>query len=129
MTAHGRARLGRSGEIAALVWLLLKGYRLRHRRWRGSGGELDLVMERAGVLVFVEVKTRSDAGFGGATAAVDRGKRERIVRAASAYLSQFGLWESPSRFDVVTLEKVEGLWPWRIRHWVGAFQADCGRLL
>lgn len=109
--------------------MLLKGYRLRHRRWRGPGGEIDLVLERGGIVVFVEVKTRSSVSFGGAAAAVDRDKRERIVRAASAYLSRFGLWESPSRFDVVTLEKKDGPWPWRIRHWEGAFRADCGRLL
>ncbi len=113
----------------ALVLLLLKGYHLRHRRWRALGGELDLVMERGGVVVFVEVKTRSGSSFGGAVASVNHGKRERIIRAASAYLSRFELWESPSRFDVVTLEKKAGLWPWRIRHWVGAFRADCGWLL
>lgn len=121
--------LGRRGELAALVMLWLKGYRLRHRNWRGPRGELDLVMQRRGEIVFVEVKTRSGESFGGARAAVDHEKRRRLTAAASSYLSRFSLWERPCRFDVVAVERSKR-WPfWRLAHLESAFRPDLGRRL
>jgi putative endonuclease len=109
--------------------LRLKGYRVRDRNWRGPSGELDLVVERHGEIVFVEVKTRSGQGFGGALGAVDRAKRSAIDRTASAYLGRHGLWNRPCRFDIVTVERAPRL-PWvRIRHFVDAFGEDRGRLM
>jgi len=120
-------RAGRLGELVALAWLVLHGYRPRARRFRAGGGEVDLVVERGGTVVFVEVKTRRGEGFGGAVAAVDARKRRRLARAAAAYLSRHGLWDRPTRFDVVTLERG---WPgWRIRHLRDAFRPGTGRLL
>ena len=129
MARTSRQRTGRSGEWIALGLLWLKGHRLRHRNWRGGGGELDLVMARGRTVVFVEVKTRSSDDFGGAAAAVHAAKRQRLVRAASAYLSRHGLWERPCRFDVVTVERRAGLIPWRVSHLRGAFRPDLGRQL
>jgi len=124
-----RARLGRAGELAALLWLLAKGYRFRHRRWATRGGELDLVMERGRTIVFVEVRTRSSRAFGGAAASVDAEKRRRIVWTAEAYLSRHGLWERPCRFDVVAIERRGGVVPWRLRHYRDAFRPEPGRRL
>lgn len=130
MAAEQRAgRLGRSGELIALAVLVVKGYRLRHRNWRGPSGELDLVMERRGRIVFVEVKTRSGRQFGGAEAAFDRAKRAAVARTAASYLSRFGLWDRPCRFDLVAIERIGRLPGWRIRHTVDAFAPDRGRLL
>jgi putative endonuclease len=120
-------RLGRRAEWAALLLLMAKGYRLRHRRWRGSGGELDLVMRQRDTTVFVEVKARSDDDFGGAAAALNNTKQKVLTRAASAYLSRYSLWERPCRFDLVTIERVGGLIPWRVRHYRDVFQPNLGR--
>jgi putative endonuclease len=120
-------RLGRRAECAALLLLMSKGYRPRHRRWRGSGGELDLVMQHRDTTVFVEVKARSDDLYGGAAAALDAKKQKVLTRAASAYLGRYGLWERPCRFDLVTIEKTGGLFPWRIRHYRDVFQPNLGR--
>jgi len=125
----GPGRLGRGGERAALILLLLKGYRPRHRNWRGPSGELDLVVERGGQIVFVEVKARSSELFGGAVAAFDRDKRLAVARTAAAYLSRNGLWDRPCRFDLVTIERTNRFPWWRPRHIVGAFEPDLGRLL
>lgn len=122
-------RLGRGGELAALILLLLKGYRLRHRNWRGPSGELDLVVERGGRIVFVEVKTRSSELYGGAVAALDRDKRSAVARTAASYLGRYGLWDRPCRFDLVAIERVERFPGWRPRHVVGAFEPDLGRLM
>lgn len=127
MAAARHLRTGRLGELAALVLLVLKGHRVRHRNWTCPAGELDLVAERRGVVVFVEVKTRSSRGFGGALAAVDDRKQRQLARVAALYLSHFELWQRPCRFDVVAVERVGGLLPWRVRHVRDAFRADLGR--
>jgi len=122
-------RLGRGGELAALILLVLKGYRLRHRNWRGPSGELDLVVERGGRIVFVEVKTRSSELYGGAVAALDRDKRLAVARTAASYLGRYGLWDRPCRFDLVAIERGERFPWWRPRHVAGAFEPGLGRLL
>ena len=122
-----RQRLGRLGEWSALVLLLAKGYRPRHRNWRGAGGELDLVAESRGAIVFVEVKTRSSTLFGGAGAAVDWKKQRALTRVSAAYLSRHELWDRPCRFDVVTIERRKGFPYWSIRHYRNAFSPDLGR--
>jgi len=121
---HG---LGRAGEWFALFLLLAKGYRLRHRNWRGGGGELDLVMSQRGATIFVEVKARSSADFGGAVAAFDGEKKKRMVRASSAYLGRFSLWDRPCRYDLVTFERAAGFFPWHVRHYRDVFQPNLGR--
>ncbi len=124
-----RRLLGRLGEWAALALLLAKGYRPRHRNWRGAGGELDIVVERRREIVFVEVKARSSSLFGGAGAAVDREKQRTLTRVSAAYLSRHELWDRPCRFDIVTVEKRKRFPYWNIRHWVNAFSPDLGRQL
>lgn len=121
-------RFGRRAERVALLLLLARGYRLRHRNWEGGGGELDLVMERRGEIVFIEVKARGSDLFGGAAAAVDAHKRRALTRAAGAYLGRFGLWDRPSRFDVIAIERRKGIFPWRLRHYQNAIQPDLGRM-
>jgi putative endonuclease len=122
-----RRFFGRFGEWGALMWLLMRGYRLRHRNWRGPSGELDLVMGHRGEIVFVEVKARSGRGFGGALGAVHQTKREALVRTASAYLSRFGLWDHPCRFDVIGIEKREKGPGYTVTHVPNAFRPDLGR--
>jgi putative endonuclease len=124
-----REQIGRGGERTALILLLLKGYRPRHRNWRGPGGELDLVVERGGRIVFVEVKTRSSGLYGGALAAFDRDKQAAVARTAAAYLGRYSLWDRPCRFDLVAIERRARFPWWRSRHVVGAFTPDLGRLM
>jgi putative endonuclease len=112
-----------------MALLLLKGYRPRHRNWRGAGGELDLVVEKRREIVFVEVKARTTDLFGGAVAAVDAHKRRILTRTSSAYLSRHGLWDRPCRFDIVTVERRRSFPFWGVRHYRDAFRPDLGRRL
>lgn len=97
-------RLGQSAEARACAELQARGLQLVERNYRVRGGEIDLIMRDVdGTLVFVEVRARSHAAYGGAAGSVDATKRRRIVLAARHYLAH--LPEEPvCRFDVVTLE-------------------------
>jgi len=72
-------------QVAA--WLLrLKGYTILARRFAVSGGEIDLVARRGGVIAFVEVKARADLEV--AVIAITATKRRRIARAARVWLAR-----------------------------------------
>jgi putative endonuclease len=93
--------LGERGEEAAARHLESLGFRILDRRFRTRGGEIDLVAEDAGTLVFVEVKTRSSDRFGSPAEAVDARKRSRLLRAARIYMTRRGGADRACRFDVM----------------------------
>jgi putative endonuclease len=78
---------GRAGEDLASIHLEKLGYRIVMRNWRCRIGEIDIIAERDGELVFVEVKTRNSSRFGTAAEAVDWRKAARLRRLALAYLT------------------------------------------
>jgi len=96
-------RLGLAGEKMAERYMKKDGYRILDRRWRCKEGEIDLVAEKGGEVVFVEVKTRATDAFGGALVAVDGFKASRLRAAAYVYLNRHSLWEKPFRIDVVAV--------------------------
>lgn len=92
---------GQAAETAAEQYLRQKGYRIIERNVHVSEGELDLVAQIADALVFVEVKARRTALFGGVSYAVDRRKQDRLIRLAARYLAKHRLTDRPCRFDVI----------------------------
>jgi putative endonuclease len=95
---------GADWERAAQRELERAGLRLRATNVRYPFGELDLVMDEADTVVFVEVRYRRGTAFGGGAASVDARKRARLARAASAYLAANPtLARRPCRFDVVAV--------------------------
>lgn len=97
-----RAR-GAQVEAAARRHLLAAGLRELAANARYRGGELDLVMREAdGTVVFVEVRYRSHAGFGGGAMSVDARKRRKLVHAAQRFLAAHReLARAACRFDVI----------------------------
>ncbi|HEY8712883.1 MAG TPA: YraN family protein, partial [Thermoanaerobaculia bacterium] len=75
-------KLGRAGERRAAWFYRLRGYRIVERNVRMTGGEIDLVVRRGKTLVIAEVKTRQSLAAGEGFVAVDRTKRERMIRLA-----------------------------------------------
>lgn len=103
-----QTELGNFGERIAVAHLEARGYRIRGRNVRmPPWGEIDIVAEHEGVLVFVEVRTRHGQGFGGPLASVTPAKRRRMLRAASAWLAMQGDDTLTARIDVigVTLDR------------------------
>ncbi len=98
-----RQARGQAGEDQALAHLLRHGLTLVTRNFRCKAGEIDLIMHDRDSLVFVEVRRRSSAGFGGAAASVTAAKRLRLVRAAQFYLLRQRVVPA-CRFDVVAID-------------------------
>jgi putative endonuclease len=78
------------------------GLVLVERNWRCRHGEIDLIAEERGMLVFAEVRMRSGPGFGGAGESVTAAKRRRLLAAARLYLSRRA--DTPCRFDVFLVD-------------------------
>ena len=96
-----RAR-GAQIEAAARDHLLAAGLRALAANAQARHGEIDLVMRDGDTVVFVEVRYRRSAAFGGGFASVDAGKRRRLVLAARQFLAAHrDLRDAPCRFDVI----------------------------
>jgi len=103
-TPDPRHQFGQASEMRAEQFLLAKGYRILDRNVRTPIGELDLVAEDHGVVVFVEVKARTTLAFGGALLAVDHRKRAKLAKLAAQYLAQRHWSEKACRFDIVLVQ-------------------------
>ena len=97
---------GASAEALAAEFLALRGLTIVARNYRCRGGEIDLIARDRETLVFVEVRLRSSAAFGGAAASITPTKRRRLERAAGQYLAALGR-EPPCRFDAVLLDALD----------------------
>jgi putative endonuclease len=112
-------RLGVSAEGVAALFLGAKGYRTIARRWKSPVDEIDLVVKRGRLIVFVEVKARK--ALDQAAESVLLRQRRRIVAAAGAWLAAHPEHAGyDMRFDAVLV--APGRMP---QHIVSAFEADC----
>ena len=95
-----RIGLGRNGEEIVANYLCEQGYEILDRNWRIKEGELDLVAKSSnGIIVFVEVKTRSSHRFGDPLEAIDAKKALRLQRLALAWLALHQSWGHTFRID------------------------------
>jgi len=96
----GRRALGSYGENLAARWYEEHGYVLVSRNWRCREGEIDLVLTRARLLVFCEVKTRSSNAYGSPAAAVTPAKQARLRKLGMRWIDAHQMRPSAIRFDV-----------------------------
>jgi len=106
--SQGFSQQGREGEQLAARHLKRMGYRIICRNYRSPLGEIDIIANHQGVLVFVEVKYRSTETFGSPKLAVTQAKQRKLSQVAWHYLQQHNLTEASARFDVVTISRMEG---------------------
>jgi putative endonuclease len=94
--------LGRKGEEIAVSFIKRKGYKVLETNWRHRKAEIDIIAKKDEVLIFIEVKTRTDDYFGRPETFVDRKKQQLIADAASVYMEEVGHeWEV--RFDIIAV--------------------------
>ncbi|MBI4691505.1 MAG: YraN family protein [Nitrospirae bacterium] len=99
--------IGSKGEDLAASFLKDKGYRIIARNYKTPVGEIDIIAEDRGTLVFIEVKTRSNNSFGYPFEAVDARKRQKLKNLALLYLKKQKR-DCAVRFDVLSIYISEG---------------------
>jgi putative endonuclease len=99
-----RQHLGKWGEDRAVRELERRGYAILARRYRTRQGEIDIVADDGGTIVFVEVKTREQDDCGSAAEAVTVHKQRRLTSMAVDYLARNRITNRPCRFDVVAID-------------------------
>jgi len=99
---------GDVGEEMAVKFLQEKGIRVLQRNYRFDRGEIDIVAEDNGEIVFVEVKSRHSHSFGTPEDAITPAKESHLKRTAEGYLLQRGIEGKPCRFDAITIQWESG---------------------
>ena len=115
--------LGNEGEEFAQAYLRRHGYEIKHVNWFIGKLELDIVAEKDGWLVVVEVKTRSSDYFEHPKEAITPRKIKNIVNAAHEYILKFD-WHGETRFDIISV--IPQGQTYKIEHIEDAFLAPLG---
>jgi putative endonuclease len=85
--------------------LRARGLQIVEKNYRCRLGEIDLICRDGSVLIFVEVRYRSQTGFATAAASITRAKQRRLLQAAQHYLQRRGIsGQVPCRIDVVAFD-------------------------
>lgn len=108
--------VGAIGEGEAAKYLQKKGYQILKRNFYTRFGEIDLIVQKDGVTVFVEVKTKSGDQYGEPWEMVGAKKLRQIKMMAQVYLTKNGLGEVPCRIDVVGVWLRDGKVE-KLEHW------------
>ena len=115
-----RQSIGRWGEQLAAEYLENAGYRLVERNLHTPYGEIDLVAEQDSMLVFVEVKVRTNRRFGLPEDAVDQRKQTHLLAAAQYYISEKHDLSCDWRIDFISIERYDRHQPPSITHFENA---------
>jgi len=110
--------LGHKGEDLAAEHLKGAGFKILFRNWKWGKHEIDIIAENKDMIVFVEVKTRTEDYQMHPVTAVTTEKQKSIIYAADGYLQKFKI-NKESRFDVITIIKTGE--SYQIDHIEGAF--------
>lgn len=93
---------GRQAENIAKHYFIRYCYQIIHRNFRNGSSEIDLIVQKNNLLIFVEVKSKSNIGFGGPEKNIGPAQIERIKTAAEAFQVMTN-WEKDIRFDTILL--------------------------
>ena len=93
---------GKKGEEVVAQWLISRGGKVLHQRWRWKRGEIDLIAIESNTILFIEVKTRNKSNWDAdGLLAITPQKQARIISTAQLFLIKHPhLAEQPCRFDV-----------------------------
>jgi len=109
---------GKKGEDIAVALLRIKGYLIIARNFRCKKSEIDIICQYKGILIFVEVKSRSSKAFGEPEDFVSNTQKNAIIRAAESYIIEND-WQGDIRFDIVAVYKKDE--QEEVRHFEDAF--------
>ena len=103
MKFKNNIKFGRWGEEKASKYLSAKGYKILENNYRLKFGEIDIIAGKDDLIVFIEVKTRSNIDYGFPQAAVTTTKQEKIKKTAQFFLHESNYHDYQIRFDVISI--------------------------
>lgn len=92
--------LGRKGEDLASNYMKESGFQVLERNWRHRPAEIDIICQRAELLVFVEVKSRTDKGYTVEEWGINDKKMRILTDGAYSYMNEHK-WTGEFRFDII----------------------------
>ena len=110
--------IGDAAELAAATYLKSQGYTILNTNYRYKKGEIDIIADKGGLLVFIEVKFRKNAAFGVPESSVTSEKENLIMETAEHYMIDTG-HDGSIRFDIIAVDLING--QYGIRHFEDAF--------
>jgi putative endonuclease len=99
-----RVRTGRKLERRVAMYLRERGYEILATNYQCGHREIDIIAEKNGLIVFVEVRFKSSDVYGSALESITRKKIRNIVEAARLYIHRYGLYNRNVRFDVASID-------------------------
>lgn len=96
-------KIGNEYERVACEFLSQQGLKLLYSNYRCKTGEIDLIMQQQHTIVFVEVKYRKNAKYGGAISALSQKQMQRLVKSAQLFLAESKNQHLNARFDVIAI--------------------------
>jgi putative endonuclease len=118
--SNPKQSLGRWGEKLAAAHLSKQKYTILEMNTRTPYGEIDVIASKDGVIVFVEVKTRSSARFGLPEESVNQRKQAHILSSAQHYIQEHPEVEGSWRIDVIAIQRFRDNRPPLITHFENA---------
>ncbi len=112
--------IGRLGEKLAKEYLKEHGYTIIESNYRSPDGEIDIVASKQGLLIFVEVRTKSSRTFGSPEESITRRKKQKLVAVSQHYLQNHDIQESSWRIDFMAVELNASGAPKRVEHFEAA---------
>ncbi len=103
-----RKEIGDKGEKLARDFLKKKGYRIIETNFRCREGEIDIVARKKDYLVFVEVRTKTGAGYGSPEESITFAKKDKLIASALSYIDTHKNLPDSWRIDFVAVELDEG---------------------
>jgi len=99
-----KVQLGATGETLAVNYLKRLGYKIIEQNFRVRYGEIDIIAEQDGTLVFIEVKTRTGKRYGVPFESITADKQSHLSKAALEYMSRNNCHDRLARFDVIGVQ-------------------------
>ena len=103
---NNKIKTGKFGEQIAAKYLKDKGYKILKINYYTRDGEVDLICQKRGLLIFVEVKTRKNNSFGYPEESIDQRKQDRLVKAVQHFLQNYTSAIESIRIDAISVELV-----------------------
>lgn len=97
--------IGNEGENKAVEFLLRNGYELLHKNWRTRFGEIDIIVKKDNLIVFVEVKSLPKGNLDYLSKVLNKDKQERIIKTSKRFLLNNRQYSnSYIRYDVIVID-------------------------